>query len=134
MSTRTRPPPADPPIDPRIRARRIEVQRTEGRRRLRRLAWLSAAVVLLVGAWGLTRTTLLDVDRVVVVGAAHSDGDAVVAATGVRQGDPLLDVDAGQVRHAVERLPWVATATVSRSWPGTVHVRLRERTAVAVVP
>ena len=122
------------PIDPRIRARRIEVRRTEGRRRLRRAMWLVVVAALVAGAWGMTRTALLDVDRGVVAGAAHTGRDAVVEAARVRHGDPLLDVDAARVRADVERLPWVAAATVSRSWPGTVHVRIRERTPVALAP
>jgi cell division protein FtsQ len=44
----------------------------------------------------------------------------------------MTSVDLDAVEARVEALPWVADATVSRRWPGTVVVRVRERTAVAV--
>lgn len=49
---------------------------------------------------------------------------------------PVLDrgffaLDLGQVRSAVEALPWVASAQVSRRWPDTLAVRVQEHEPVA---
>ncbi len=41
-------------------------------------------------------------------------------------------VPLGEVRAAVEQLPWVATVDVRKRWPDVLEVRLRERTAAAV--
>ncbi len=121
-------------IDPRLRARRIAVRRDEGRRRLRRLSVLGvvAAVALLVV--GITRSPLLDVDRIQVVGAVHTPVDAVQRASGIRRHSPMTDVNLDRARRGVAELPWVRTVSITRRWPGTVEVVITERTAVAVVP
>jgi cell division protein FtsQ len=121
-------------IDPRIRARRIAVRRDEGRRRLRRLAAAAAVVVALVLGWALTRTPLLDVDAIVVAGTTRTPAEVVAGATGVVRGDAMSDLDLAAAERSVEALPWVATATVQRDWPGTLRVRITERSPVAAVP
>jgi cell division protein FtsQ len=124
-------------IDPRIAARRIAVKRDEGRRRLRRLAWVGGAAALVAGAVLLTRTPLFDVDEVRVAGADHIGADVVreaAAAAGAGRGDLLVDVRLDEVADAIEELPAVAEASVERDWPGTVTIEVVERVPVAVVP
>lgn len=121
-------------IDPRIRARRIAVQRDEGRKRLRRLVLGTGGVVIAVGLWGLTRTPLLDVDHVRVAGAHRSGAAAVAAAAGIEAGDALLTTDVGAAAERIAALPWVQTVDVSRKWPGTVEIAVVERQAAAAVP
>jgi cell division protein FtsQ len=93
-----------------------------------------AAVAAVVAAIAVVRSPLLDVDRIVVTGAARTGPDAVVAASGVDRGDRMVGVPLGRVAERVRRLPWVATATVRRSWPSTVRIEVRERVAVAAAP
>ena len=120
-------------IDPRIRARRAEVQRTEGRKRLRRLGIVGIAVAVVAALWWLTLTPLLDVDSIRIQGATHTGDEAVLAAIGIERGDALLTVNVGGAASALAKLPWVATADVRRSWPGTVAVELVERVPVAAI-
>ncbi|MEY2453908.1 MAG: cell division protein FtsQ [Acidimicrobiaceae bacterium] len=120
-------------IDPRLRARRIAVRRDEGRRRLHRLTALGVTAAAIVLAVGVTRSPVLDVDRVEVVGATHTTVDAVQRATGIRRHAPMTDVDLDRARHDVLALPWVNTVSITRSWPASVHVVITERSAVAVV-
>ena len=122
-----------PPIDPRMRERRLSVKRDEGRRRLRILVMGASVPVLLGGLYGLSRSPLLDVDTVAVQGATRTPRAAVASAARLDRHPPMVDVDTAAVRHAVERLPWVATAHVTRRWPGTVEVRLLERTPAATL-
>jgi len=120
-------------IDPRFRQRRIEVQRELGRRRLRVLIGVTAALVLLAAGLGVARSPLLAVRHVRIAGIHNvAPADVVVAAglTGRRQ---LIDVNGGRARRAIEQLPWVRTARVSREWPTTVRIVVTERTPVAVV-
>lgn len=125
--------PAAAPIDPRIRARRIEVRRQTGRRRLQRLVDLG--LVLLVAALfaGALWTPLLDVDEVVITGADRSGADAVAEAAGVAPGDPLVSVDLAAVGARLAGLPWVAEVRLHRGLDGLVSVAVTERVPVAVV-
>jgi cell division protein FtsQ len=121
-------------IDPRIRARRIAVQRDEGRKRLRRLGIGGATIAVLAGLWGIALTPLLDVDHLRVEGAGRTGAEAVVGATGIERGDPLLTTRVGAAARRVSRLPWVQRVDVHRRWPGTVEITVVERTAAAAVP
>jgi cell division protein FtsQ len=120
-------------IDPRIRARRIEVQRDAGRRRLRRVVDLGlvlavAAVFLLA-----TRSPLLDVASVRVSGADRTGAAAVVEASGIRRGEHLVDVRPGHAADLVAAMPWVAEVRVHRHVGGTVELAVTERVPAAVV-
>ncbi len=116
-----------------MRVRRVEVRRAAGRRRLRFLAWSAVALVLVVAAMVATRTALLDVDRLVIVGAMETEPAVVLDAVGIALGDPLVELDLGGAGQRVARLPWVAEASVTKGWDGTVTIRVAERTAVAAV-
>ena len=120
-------------MDPRIHRRRVEVRRQEGRRRLRVLIGITAVAGVGTGGWAATGSPLLDLDRVVIQGAVHTAPDEARFASGLRTGEPLVDVDSEAARRAVEALPWVASATVRRQWPGTVRILLVEREVVAVI-
>lgn len=128
--------PSDGPttLDPRIRARRIEVRRQQGRRRLR----VFSALLLVVGLLGLVVAAsfsgLFDVDEVAVAGHLRTDPSAVQAVSGVERGDALIALDTSDAAREVARLPWVAEASVDRSIGGTVTITIRERQAVATVP
>ncbi len=58
----------------------------------------------------------------------------VQTAVAVPSGTPLISVDLTQVSAAVELIPQVADAEVTRQWPGTLHVSVTLRIPVAVVP
>lgn len=138
-STKQGPPrPSDlnpqPDIDPRIRARRVEVQRSAGRRRLRRLGW-TAIVLALVSAAVLVATgPALDIDHVRVEGAAQTGTATATARSGLTRGDRMLTVPLDRAARRLLTLPWVGEASVTRRWPGTVVLTIVERRPVAAVP
>jgi cell division protein FtsQ len=119
-------------IDPRIQERRAEVRRRQVRRRRRVVVVVVAAVATGVGAWLLLHSSLLSARVVTVVGARGAPAAEVVAAGGLEHDPPLIDVGAATV-VGIERLPWVARATVAREWPDGVRVRVVERVPVAAV-
>lgn len=129
------PAPAPPRVDghPRIRARRAEVARSAGRRRLRYLNVVLALVGVAVWTLVALRSPLFDVDRVQVSGVRQASDEQVRSAAGVVPGEAMADVDLGAARRRVAALPWVRTATVRRMWPGTVRVVVVERRPLAVV-
>ena len=128
MSTKERPASG---IDPRLRARRVAVRRDVGRRRLHRLGMLAALVAVLAGAVALALSPLLDVDVVEVAGTREVTVATVREASGIEAGDQLVLVDRDEVARRVRAVPWVASASVERSWPGTIVITVVERTAVA---
>lgn len=119
-------------MDPRLRARRISVARTRGRRRLRRVVALVATTALVAATIALSRSSLLDVDAITVTGASRTGRDRALATAGIERGRAMTSVDSGAAEARLEALPWVADATVDRRWPGAVRIRVRERVAVAI--
>ena len=104
------------------------------RRRTRLAVSLTVVVVLalLVAAgWVLLGSGLLGVRTVQVGGTVRLDSAQVRAAAGVADGTPLVLVDTAAVASRVARLPVVRSVDVARDWPGTVVIRVRERTAAA---
>ncbi len=136
MSTKTLPPTPDTDraakddetdIDPRIRDRRVRVQRDEDRSRLGKLIVVLALVAMVAGSVAALRSPLLDVDHIEVSGAGQTSPDAIVAASGVRRRMAMGDVALGASSRRVASLPWVLRATVRRRWPGTVQIKVTER-------
>jgi cell division protein FtsQ len=119
-------------IDPRLRARRIDVARTEGRKRLRRVAILGGVLVVVLLVVGATRPPLLDVDRIDVRGVDGARAEAATSASGLALGDHLLWADLGAAAAGIEALPWVAEASVERDLPGTVVLQVEAREPVAI--
>jgi len=138
-TTRLRPRPSRPPgpdaeVDPRISARRNEVTRQQGRRRLRVVGAFVAAAVLAFGAWSLLHSPLFSARAVTVVGATHETTAQIEAAAGLSGHPPLLDVNAAAAAQSLERLPWVREALVSVHWPDGVRVAVAEQVAKLVMP
>lgn len=71
-------------------------------------------------------------DTLLVEGRVYSDPAAVKAAVGIEQGAPLLSFDPDSARVAIEKLPWIKSALVTRRWPGTVYIELTERQPLAL--
>ena len=99
-----------------------------------RVAWFVASAALL--AWGviqLQRPDVLPIKKIQALGTFDHVDEVmlrdVVAQTG-RGGYFSIDVNA--VQSAVEKLPWVAKASVSRIWPDTLAINVTEQQAYAL--
>ncbi len=120
-------------VPARLRRRRAEVRRGRGRKRLHRLVAFAVVAGVVAAGWALLRSPLLAVDEVTVTGSDHVDADQVLRAAGIGPGTAMMDVSPSRVTDELEALPWVASATVTREWPGRVDIRLVDRTPVARV-
>lgn len=81
-------------------------------------------VLLLVGTW-----LWPSIERVEVIGAVHHDRASVMRLAGVAPGDPFLWV----TRFSLQRLardPWILHVRVTRHWPDTIAIAVREREPV----
>lgn len=122
-----------PPVDHRLRARRIEVRRAARRHRRRVWGSILAACAVVAGGTLAVFSPLLDVDRIEVTGVDRLDPDEVISANEEVRSAPLLMSDLASIRERTEALPWVARARVERRWPDHVVVRVTERVPVAIV-
>ncbi len=83
-------------------------------------------------AAGLGEAAGLEVQQVILEGRRNTPRDLFEAALGVRRGDPLLAFSPAEARARLETIAWVEHAHVERRLPGTILVRLTERTPFAI--
>jgi cell division protein FtsQ len=119
--------PAQPvPVDPRIHARRVEVEREQDRKQ-RRTLLAALSIFIVVGAgWLMVRAPFVDVDHIAVTGVPPGRAAAIVAASGVHRRDPMLFVSAGAVARRVNGVPGIGSAQVSREFPGTIRIHVHQ--------
>jgi cell division protein FtsQ len=102
-----------------------------------RRAWAVLGVVLALGlaaaGFTLSRSSVFHVRHVEVSGAAERSRADIVRLSGVTQATNALWLDEGAVERRLEQDRWIANATVSTSFPWTVHVQIVERTPAAIV-
>lgn len=95
---------------------------------------VATVVVVAVGAWVLFSSSFFGVRKVEVVGEQVLTEQQVIDAVALGPDTSLVSVRPAAVANRVKAaLKPVARAEVSRSWPGTVVVRVTERTPVATV-
>lgn len=100
---------------------------------MKRVVAISAAVVVTLAVlWSVVAfTPLMSVKHIEVEGNAHVSSEDVVNASGVQEGTPLARVNMRNAASGVASIPWVKTATASRSWPSTIKLSVTENDAVA---
>jgi cell division protein FtsQ len=72
------------------------------------------------------------VEDVFVAGRKETAQAELLAALGVKIGDPILYFDAGAARERLAELGWVEDARVERRLPGRIVVTLMERKPIAI--
>jgi cell division protein FtsQ len=122
-----------PPSDRRMAARRKAVVAARVRFRRRLLGWSLVVVVLAAGVAYLVRTPLFSLSEVRIVGTQALDRSQVLAVSGVRLGEPYLGLDLEAIRRRVAALPRVGAVRVTRDYPSTLRIAVRERAPVASV-
>ncbi len=122
---------ARPPIDPRIRQRRVAIQRSQGRKRLLWLGGATGLVVLVVLVVALAHTPWFGAQAITVTGTHPRTSEAaIVNAAGLQHHPPLISLNPGTVARRVESLPFIASAHVERHWPDGVQIAVTEREPV----
>lgn len=120
-------------VDGRIAERRAEVRAARRRARLHRTLLVVVVLVLLGALAWFARSEHAQVRSVTVEGAELLAVDEVVEASGVVLGDSALTLWPPRVELAVERLPLVRMADVSRRRLRDVVVTVLERAPVYTV-
>lgn len=101
------------------------------------LAWRSGLPARLAGAVqerivAASAEAGLAVARVTVEGRVNAAPAEILAASGLRQGTPMLALSPEAVRERLEALAWVERASVQRRFPGHVHLVIEERVPFAL--
>jgi cell division protein FtsQ len=80
----------------------------------------------------LTANAGMRIKDIVIEGRANTPEPILLNALGVNKGDPIIGFSLEQARMRIEKLTWVAHATVERRLPGTIVVALTERRPFAI--
>ena len=92
---------------------------------------------LSAGAWQAFRwsatTPIFSLREVRFSGLSRAAQADLLARSGLRLGENLMSVDLAAAARAMEGHPWVVSARLSRSLPGTVLVEIAEHRALAQV-
>jgi len=75
--------------------------------------------------------TGLRIDQVAVSGHRHTADADIFDAIDLPHAHSLLGFDSAAARARIERLPWIASARISRVFPGSLDVRIKERQPAA---
>ncbi|GAA0968799.1 cell division protein FtsQ/DivIB [Actinocorallia libanotica] len=110
-----------------------------GRGRPRRARWKVMFVVLLIASllgaavWVVLGSKLLVVREVAVRGISLLERDKVLAAAQVPLGAPMARLDAEAIERRIRKSREVESVSVTRDWPTTLVIAVRERTPIATV-
>lgn len=120
----------------RRRYERDEVRRFTKRSRLRRMTWIvgvASVAALALLAVGVAYSPLMALREVRVEGASRVPAADVRAAFDDRLGTPLPLIAADEVRRTLSEFPLIETYSTESVPPGTLVVRIVERTPVGIV-
>lgn len=77
-------------------------------------------------------STGFSVHDIAVSGRTATEPEVILKTLGINRGDPILEVNLAEAKARLERLPWVASASIERHLPDTLYVQLSEREPMAI--
>lgn len=92
---------------------------------------LVLATLAVAGEW-LLRQSYFRVQHITFVGVRHEPLALVIAASGLEAHPTMMDVNAATVQTNLAQFAWIDSLQLTKHWPNTVVVTVRESTAVAV--
>jgi cell division protein FtsQ len=107
--------------------------RGAGRRRRVLAVAIAAVLVVAVGAWGLTYTSLFAARHIRIRGNHQLSDQQVRDMARLSDATNVAHFDAAAAAHLLGSDPWIASAQVDASLPNTVVVIVDERRAVGVI-
>ena len=120
----------------RAKVERGEVRRFTKRSRRRKIAWFSAAGVVVALVLGVALTAfspLMALRTIDVTGTSRLDVSAVKKALSDQLGKPLPLVDQGAIRGDLAAFPLIRSYSVESHPPNTIVVRIVERQPIGVL-
>jgi len=89
------------------------------------------ALLVALGGFLLASRFAPQIERIEVLGNGHYSAGEIMALADVAPGDPLLWVNTWRLRRLVED-PWISRVRVIRHLPGTLSIKVWERTPAIV--
>lgn len=74
----------------------------------------------------------LAVDEIEIEGHVHARPEDMFAVLGLDRTRSLFSIDPQESRASLATLPWVKSAEIRKSYPGTLHIAVVEREAFAI--
>ncbi|QDI90600.1 FtsQ-type POTRA domain-containing protein [Salicibibacter halophilus] len=100
----------------------------------RRLIISLITIFLLIGIVVYLQSPLSDIQAIDVDGVVTGEEEEITAQSGLETGDNMWAADLGEAEERItEELPHVMEASVSRSFPSTVHIAINEQERVAYI-
>lgn len=111
-------------------------KRRGNNRRLLRLGltvlWCLLPCMGVVLAWyGLLHAGFLKITSIKVSGCGRLDPAVIMRSAGIERGANILAVSPGRATERLERNPWIYSAIVKRTLPGSIDISIQEREARA---
>ena len=110
-----------------------EERRKRRKRRRRRLFIVTILILLVALAIGsvifIDKNGYADVETIIVEGNSHYDTVYVLKQSGAVTGVGMIPLRTGSMVDALEKLPYVKSAKIVKSYPHTLKVVIEERTA-----
>jgi cell division septal protein FtsQ len=122
-----------PGIEPRLRQRRIGVNRAANRKRIKWAALGGIGVVVVLGILTVLGSSWFAISDVDVTGAVYTDENRLELVVEDLLGTPALLADTEQAEQQLESIPWVEDARVRVDFPNDATIEIRERTPVATM-
>ncbi|MBP9829330.1 MAG: FtsQ-type POTRA domain-containing protein [Proteobacteria bacterium] len=72
------------------------------------------------------------VQEIIVQGRTNTHQQDLLKVLNIKRGDPIFSIDVQQARFKLEKLEWVRQATVVRSLPDIIHIKIEERHPIAI--
>ena len=116
---------------------RLYAARMRARARWRRLAvtlTVACCLCALIGYLLLWHTSLIAVRGIRVSGAKSVSTARILTTSQIHTGTAMAALNTAAAAARIEDIPQIASASVSRHWPGTVVVTVVERVPAALVP
>lgn len=91
------------------------------------------SLLCILGYDALTQSAYFNARTITVSGNHRLSKKAVLRKAGVRANQNILDLNLKLLCNRLVADPWIADAEIERELPDAVHIRIKERTPVAVV-
>ncbi|MCB1256207.1 MAG: FtsQ-type POTRA domain-containing protein [Microthrixaceae bacterium] len=120
-------------VEPVLVERRKQIELKGREQRIRLFKGIAAALVLTGVVAAALFSPLLDIDRFQISGLATLTPSEIEAGSGLQRGSAMVSADLSAAKAQIESNPWVANASLKRSYPGTVQIAVTEEVPALVL-